>query len=292
MTVLIAGRPDDPPIAACLEALRSLGLPSVFADLSRPGTRVDGARVITSGCTLSHAGTTGVYLRSTGAHEPATAVALLDWAESAPGSTRVVNRWDGAATNLSKPLQSLHIARGGFRTPDTLLTTDPARARAFVQRHGRVIVKSTSAVRSIVRLVSPDEDLSKLVWCPTQFQAFVPGVEYRVHVVGERVFAHRIFSEAIDYRYGGGTLTPAALPSGVVRRCVDLSRRLGLELAGLDLRCSPEGHWYCFEVNTSPAWSCYDADGRIGRALARHLAGQENGRRRVGASGSRRTAPV
>ncbi|HSO69344.1 MAG TPA: hypothetical protein VLQ67_06855, partial [Arachnia sp.] len=161
----------------------------------------------------------------------------------------------------------------GFDVPTGLLTTDPEAARAFVARHGKVIVKSTSAVRSIVRLVSADEDFSAVEWCPTQFQAFVPGVEFRAHVLGEDVFAHRIESNAIDYRYGGAALIPDELPVDVARRCVALTRRLGLELAGLDLRVTPEGAWFCFEANTSPVWSAYDDQGDIARALARHLAG-------------------
>jgi len=41
--------------------------------------------------------------------------------------------------------------------------------------------------------------------CPTQFQLFIPGVDYRVHVVRERVIATGIESDVDDYRYAGGS---------------------------------------------------------------------------------------
>lgn len=274
VTAVVAGLTDDPPITAVVAALRALGLPVLFVDLGQPGVQVTKRSILTPEGPMHHSALTGFYLRGAGATCPSTAQMLRDWAEAAPPSTRVVNRWAGAATNLSKPLQAIHITRSGFDTPASLLTTDPQQAREFICRHGKVIVKSTSAVRSIVRLVSVDEDFSAVAWCPTQFQAHVPGVEYRVHVVGNQVFSHRVHSQAVDYRYGGGTVSVTLLPPEVEQRCVALTRQLGLELAGLDLRHTPDGRWVCFEANTSPAWTCYDAGGFIADALARHLSRQ------------------
>lgn len=274
MSLVIAGRPDDPPLAAAWRAVERAGLPGVFADLSGDGVAMAARRLTVDGRGVDGRALTGVYLRGHGARDPHLASAVRDWADLAPPSVRVVNRRGPSATNTSKPAQALAIRQAGFEVPTGLLTTDPVAARAFVSRHGRVIVKSTSAVRSIVRLVEAGEDFTAVQWCPTQFQAFVDGVEFRAHVVGGRVFAHRITSDAVDYRYGEAELTRDRLPDDVARRCVGLSRRLGLELAGLDLRCTPDGRWFCFEANTSPVWSAYDADGEIADALAHHLAGR------------------
>ncbi|MHA6523903.1 ATP-grasp domain-containing protein [Tessaracoccus sp. G1721] len=271
--ILIAGRPDDPPLAAAWAAVVRLGLPGAFADLTRDGVQLSGGSLHIAGTEVAPDAVSGCYLRAHGAADPLLAAGLRDWVELAPPSVRVVNRRAASASNFSKPAQALAIRAAGFEVPTGLLTTDPAAARAFVSRHGRVIVKSTSAVRSIVRLVAEDEDFAAVEWCPTQFQAFVDGVEFRAHVVGRRVFAHRITSDAVDYRYGEAELTRDELPDGVAGRCVALARSLGLELAGLDLRRTPDGRWCCFEANTSPVWSAYDADGEIAEALARHLAG-------------------
>jgi hypothetical protein len=173
----------------------------------------------------------------------------------------VVNRPSAMLSNSSKPYQCWHIGRHGFRIPETLLTTDPAAAAAFGKRHGAVIYKSISGNRSIVNtLVGDDaERLDDVRWCPTQFQERIEGQEFRVHVVGPDVFACRIVSDAVDYRYAGARYEPADVPRQVASRCVTLAEALGLKLAGVDLRRTPEGEWYCFEVNPSPAYSCYEA---------------------------------
>ena len=68
----------------------------------------------------------------------------------------VVNRPRASSTNGSKPLQQL-IAEHGFSVPRTLVTTVPEEARRFFDEcRGRVVYKSISHRRSIVRRVSAD----------------------------------------------------------------------------------------------------------------------------------------
>jgi RimK-like ATP-grasp domain len=201
--------------------------------------------------------------------------ALLAWTEVT--DALVVNRSSAMASNNSKPYQSLMIDAAGFSTPSTVLTNDVEELRDFASRHPRVIYKSASGIRSVVsRLNLLDEDrLSNLRWCPTQFQVFVPGVDYRVHVVNEETFACRVTSAAIDYRYGANegmipTLTAVRLPDDLNDRCVQLARSLGLPVAGIDLREAENGEMYCFEVNPSPGFSFFeDVTGQpIARAVA------------------------
>jgi glutathione synthase/RimK-type ligase-like ATP-grasp enzyme len=182
---------------------------------------------------------------------------LLTWADVT--SAFIVNRPSAMASNDSKPHQSLDALAVGFEVPATLLTTDPAAVRRFAAIHGGVIYKSISGVRSIVTLLAgADMDrLDDVTWCPTQFQAYVAGTDVRVHVLGDSVFACEIASDACDYRYGGYSIGPCHLPSEVSARCVVLARRLGLELAGIDLRRTPDDRWYCFEANPSPAFTCF-----------------------------------
>jgi glutathione synthase/RimK-type ligase-like ATP-grasp enzyme len=49
---------------------------------------------------------------------------------------------------------------------------------------------------------------------------------------------------------------------------------MGLNVAGIDLRCTPGGAWVCFEVNPSPAFVYYEkATGQpIAAAIAALLA--------------------
>ena len=93
-------------------------------------------------------------------------------------------------------------------------------------------------------------------------------------MVGQDVFATAVTSSATDYRYDGEAKWAATdLPNEYKERCVALSQALGLELAGIDLRITPLGEVYCFEVNPSPAFSVYeDQTGLpIADAIAKHL---------------------
>jgi hypothetical protein len=205
---------------------------------------------------------------------------LFRWMEITPAC--VVNRASAMGSNSSKPYQSQLIADVGFAVPETLVTSDPERARSFLAEHGRVIYKSISGSRSIVHeLTAPDlARLDDIRWCPVQFQAYVEGVDVRVHVIGDEVFATRVTSRVTDYRYagaGGGEparLEATTLDDVTAQRCLELTRRLGLEFSGLDLRVPHEGEVVCFEANPCPAYAYYEGHtGQpIAAAVGRHLA--------------------
>jgi hypothetical protein len=210
-------------------------------------------------------------------HALTLAETLSAWTELT--GALVVNRFSSMASNGSKPFQLELIRRQGFSVPETLVTTDPAEARAFYERHGRVIYKSVSSVRSIVSRLRPDEleRLAGVVHCPTQFQRYIPGRDHRVHVVGDEIFPCEIVCDATDYRYPGEEdvdLRACELPAEVEERCFRLAASMGLPVAGIDLRRSPEGEWFCLEVNPSPAFSYYQAHAKlpISGAIARLLA--------------------
>lgn len=206
---------------------------------------------------------------------------LVHWFEVAPG--RVVNRHEPMASNGSKPCQAQLIMRHGLRTPETLITNEPAEVLAFRSRHGRIVYKSISGVRSIVQELT-DDDLPRLDLiqaCPTQFQAFVPGRNVRVHTVGGRVFAIAIDTDTTDYRYAArdgdaAELSAIELPPALAQRCLDLAADLGLAFAGIDLKITPDWEVYCLEVNPSPAYSYYQSHtGQpIAAAVADYLAGR------------------
>lgn len=222
-----------------------------------------------------------VYVRSFGSGSIKTpkdrlrVTSLWEWTDSAP--MLVVNKRNGAHTNMSKPYQQRLIAQQGFSVPRTLITMLPEAARAFYDEcRERVIYKSISAERSIVKRLTVEDlpRLEKIQHCPVQLQELVPGIDVRVHTVGERVFASEILADRLDYRYvhrEGGTRTIRAveLSSELQARCVNLAKSLGLVMSGIDLRRTPGGEYYCFEVNTSPAFTFYEnyTGQRIGDAL-------------------------
>jgi glutathione synthase/RimK-type ligase-like ATP-grasp enzyme len=205
---------------------------------------------------------------------------LQQWLEIAP--IPVLNRVGPMGSNASKPYQAQLIACHGFRVPETLVTNDPDAVRDFLHRCGRLVYKSISGTRSIVRTLDSGDDprLDLLRHCPVQFQEFVEGVDVRVHTVGRDLFATEISSAATDYRYArkqvgsAAELSAVELSDDVRARCLALSEALRLPLSGIDLRIAPDDEVYCFEVNPSPGYSYYESNtGQpISRAIARNLA--------------------
>ena len=204
---------------------------------------------------------------------------LTRWLEISPA--RVVNRCVPMGSNSSKPYQTQIIREQGFRVPETLITNDPALVREFAALHGRVIYKSISAVRSIVQTLDANDfdRLEQIRWCPTQFQAFVDGTNLRVHTIGGEVYATAISTDATDYRYAArqcgdpADLREVDLSPELAQKCLALSRALGLEFAGIDLKVTPDDEVYCFEVNPCPAFSYYEknANQPISEGVARCL---------------------
>jgi glutathione synthase/RimK-type ligase-like ATP-grasp enzyme len=196
-------------------------------------------------------------------------------------SCPVANRIVGSLSNHSKPYQALLVRTVGLRTPHTLITSDPAAVQAFYEQYaGNVIFKSLSSIRSIVRRVE-ERDLKRLHYLRhgvAQFQAYVPGDNVRVHTVGEQIFATRIRSEAVDYRYAGRQgasieMESTTLPDHVAAACLRLADGLGLLIAGIDLKQTPDDEWYCFEINPVPHFGFYEqhTGQPISAALAKTL---------------------
>jgi hypothetical protein len=305
MLTLLWGLSNDPILSALAGHLAGLGGRAILLDQrnapeSAVHLEVDpavGGAITSGGQCIDLAEVTAVYPRPHDTRRiPAVARAgigsetwvralsfdqtLLTWLELTPAL--VVNRPSAMAANGSKPLQLMQIRRASFRTPETLVTTDPAAIAAFRRRHGEVIYKSVSGVRSKVARLREEhaERLADVAWCPTQFQRYVAGREYRVHVVADAVFACEVVSDADDYRYaerghGGVEILPATLPLDVAERCRRLAKAIGLPVTGIDLRHGTDGGWYCLEANPSPAFTYYEqATGQpIAAAVARLLAG-------------------
>jgi glutathione synthase/RimK-type ligase-like ATP-grasp enzyme len=283
--ILIWGVPNDRPVAAVRELLRRRHAAVVFLDQHdildcevtlSVGANVDG-QLRCKSAELDLAAITAAYLRPYDSRrlpeladapaEVAARVASFDdamlcWSEMT--LARVINRPSAMASNLSKPHQLALIHAQGFRVPETLVTTDVDELDAFWKRHVDIIYKSISGVRSIVSRLTPEHQarFDCLAHSPVQFQQWIPGSDVRVHVVGDEVYACDVGSSAVDYRYPQTEdecpqIRARILPRDVAERCIRLARSMNLELAGIDLRCTPEGEWHCFEVNASPAFTYY-----------------------------------
>lgn len=306
--IFLCGIPTEPSLALVVQQVQELGLPHVLfsqrraAELELAFQIIDGRPagwLALGGAAYRLEGFTGIYTRLMNHEllpevekEPADSPrrlhcqavhnVLTHWFEIAPG--RVLNRMAVVGSNVSKPYQAQIIRRYGFATPETLVTNDPALVREFLARHGRLIYKSISYIRSIVHTVEASdlERLGRIRWCPVQFQEYVEGLNVRVHVLDRQVFATAIHANTTDYRYAylngeEEELEPIELLAETVERCIALVRGLDLNFAGVDLKLAPDGRVFCLEVNPCPAFSYYECQSGqpIAQAVARYLAGRD-----------------
>jgi len=287
--ILLCGIPTEPPIRLVTEAAEECGCEYVMFNqrmaestdicLEIISGKVDGILKIGSS-KWSLRDFSGVYMRMMdyqdlpenkpsrqGIHNPEQVLhsALLhnvfnNWLEMA--DCRIMNKSSSMNSNMSKPFQAQFIIKAGFKTPNTLITNTPDEVRKFQKTNKKIIYKSISSERSIVKVLGDVKlnELNTVRHLPTQFQEYIPGENIRVHVAGSEIFATKILSDATDYRYANDEgfetdMVPFELPSEIEKKCKFLSKCLNLPLCGIDLKKKPEGDCYCFEVNPSTAYS-------------------------------------
>ncbi len=201
--------------------------------------------------------------------------ACLDavWFPAAPDTIR-------AAQNKLRQLQL--AAELGLTTPPTLVTNDPAAARAFWNEHGGQLV--TKMPSELFQLVLGDElaryteqvssahvhgaQLAAVRCCPTLFQKQVEKRrELRVTVVDDAVFVAFIYSQStrrtrIDWRrynHGATRYETGALPAEIARACITMTARLGLRHAAIDMIETPAGELVFLEINPGGQWGWIEA---------------------------------
>lgn len=297
--VLIVGLPNDPCVVSVIGALKRRGAPYVLwnqrnmlndCNFLLEDGRLDGFIFVDDNL-VEFSSITGIYnryaelemtpefrgLRSddpVALHAQSANWILRQWFEIA--TVPVLNRGSSNESNSTKAFQG-QLIRRYLPIPDTLVTNDINHARAFWDKHERVIYKSCSGERSIVTELDEQTLTARaqnLASCPVLFQQYIDGTDVRVHVVGAEIFATAVMSNSTDYRYDAKSSWAAVdLPGEIATACVNLSQALNLDLSGVDLRLTPSGDVYCFEVNPSPAFSVYEDATRqpIADAIAKHL---------------------
>jgi glutathione synthase/RimK-type ligase-like ATP-grasp enzyme len=313
--ILIISFPGDPHAERVLGHLRTAGQAVELLDLADLPTRatitLDYSSATAPRLHLGRgANGTGLDLDGTSAvwwRRPQTAdvssitdhdVQLFtagEWHEAISGLWQLLDRarWmndpvrDDVASR--KALQLRLAAEAGLRIPRTLMTSDPERARAFIDREGlgHTIFKTFSCTHAVWRetRLLREEDLEKLDavrLAPVIFQEYVPAdVDLRVTVVGERVFAAAIHSQTTDYpvdfrmSLGQAACAAADLPPEVDERIRRLMDRLGLVYGAIDMRRTPTGEHVFLEVNTAGEFLFVEerTGQPISQAIAAWLAG-------------------
>jgi hypothetical protein len=163
----------------------------------------------------------------------------------------------------------LDVARSaGLAIPPTLITNDPEEARRFIADHRAqgVIYKAFSATEQEwreTRLLRDAEEglLDHVRHAPVIFQEYVPaGVDLRVTIVGDAMFAAAIHSQETSYRVdfridmNAARVVPFELPDDAREGLSRLMRCLGLQYGAVDMRQTPDGDVVFLEINPAGQW--------------------------------------
>jgi hypothetical protein len=159
----------------------------------------------------------------------------------------------------------------GFALPATLLTNSPDAFLGFYRQQNADVISKLAGGRSFMlgfgeQFMRYTEGVSRrdagyadsVRYTPVLFQSYVPKkVELRVTVVGQRVFAAEIHSQASHhtrhdwrrYDFSQTVYRPHGLPQDVERRCVQLVERLGLCFGAIDMILTPDDEYVFLEIN-------------------------------------------
>lgn len=219
---------------------------------------------------------------------PETAFALSETAQAVGGMLDAlpctwVNPRAADEASHRKPYPLSVARRLGIPVPRTLVTNRPEDARAFVERIGlgQVVFKSLLASwdwRETRLVLAEDlERLDSVRHAPVIFQEYVPGVDLRVTVMGEQVFAAEIDATATSYPVdmrvvvGEAAVRPVRLPTEVHDGLLTLMKRLDLVYGAIDLRRDADGRHVFLEVNPAGLWLF--AEQRTGLPITAAVAG-------------------
>jgi glutathione synthase/RimK-type ligase-like ATP-grasp enzyme len=193
--------------------------------------------------------------------------------ESVINSLSAVSRWrwvneprrDSVATR--KPTQLSVARRIGLKIPRTVITNDPDAAKSFYEKcGGRTVYKSLSPAlnleegKLLFTNLLTDEKLAQIdliQHTPGIFQELIEkDYEIRLTVVGERMFAAKIYSQEnerskIDCRLAALDLKHEAvdLPADICAKVSAFMAEFGLVYSCLDFIVTPGGEHIFFENN-------------------------------------------
>jgi len=193
----------------------------------------------------------------------------------------------------SHKLRQLVIARQiGFLIPETLVTNSHDDFSQFYRTHsGKVIYKTLSfpfvqshddhfTATYTTRVNKDDVTAESLRPAPCLFQRELSkDYELRVVVVGDEVFAIKIFSQEnvkseVDWRasIADGNLRQeiTELEGETKRKCVAITKELGLVFSAIDLVVEKDGSVVFLEANPNGNWHWMDAG--FGLPIAKAIA--------------------
>jgi ATP-grasp ribosomal peptide maturase len=195
-----------------------------------------------------------------------------------------------------KPVQLAEASRVGLSVPETIITNDPEKAKAFAEEVGEIIYKpmspailpqgSAQGSMLYASVVTP-ADLAASDGIASTAHMFQQRVKHdyaiRLTVIDENMFAVAIHAHshtaALDWRSDYNALTYEVIqtPPDVRHRISKLMKVLQLRFGAFDFLCDPDHGWIFLEVNPNGQWAWIEqATGLpISSAIADALTVQE-----------------
>lgn len=170
-----------------------------------------------------------------------------------------------------KALQFAEATKAGLKTPNTLISNDPARAAAFVDALG----DTECAIKPLIALGVSDEHgyrlpltttlpagyaLDSVALAPNIFQPYVDkAFELRCVVMGDRIFCAKMNSQAseitrTDWRAGDPEHEIFSLPDRVEASIHRLMDSFGINFASIDMIVTPSGEFVFLDLNPNGQW--------------------------------------
>ncbi|MDG2348354.1 MAG: hypothetical protein P8L77_02700 [Gammaproteobacteria bacterium] len=258
--ILVLGQCSDQVIGAFMHHCVKHSVDFAFVDLNQLGKSIDMDELywfFPGQSPVSHSDITGVYNRfldwpKQNKYQMDRLLSLFDWLDHR--YENVINRPKDTMSNLSKPYQ-LDIASQFFSwsIPKTNIIMNTQ-----IKIKSPFICKSISSERSIVNQVYRQEE--KAFYEPALLQAYIPGLNIRVHACDDVIVAVGIQSDAVDYRYSRfeNDIFMYHLPGQVEKDILALNRTLGLRFSGVDLIYHNK-KYYFLEANPSPGYAYFES---------------------------------
>ena len=170
-----------------------------------------------------------------------------------------------------KALQLAEASKAGLKTPDTLISNQPASAAAFVDQLGETVCAikplHTSGVSDeegyrlpLTTILPRGHPLDSVALAPNIFQPYIhKAAELRCVVIGDRIFSAKINSQdndktRTDWRAGECTHEHFPLPAQIEASIRGLMEGFGINFASLDMIVTPEGDYVFLELNPNGQW--------------------------------------
>jgi glutathione synthase/RimK-type ligase-like ATP-grasp enzyme len=186
-----------------------------------------------------------------------------------------------------KALQLAEASKAGLKTPQTLISNDPAQVAAFVESLGNTecalkplygigVTDERGYHLPLTTTLPPGHALDSVAIAPTIYQPYVEKeAELRCVVIGEKIFTAKILSQddektRKDWRGAKRKHEIFTLPEHVAAAIRRLMRSFGINFASIDMILTPEGEFVFLELNPNGQWLWLELE--LGLPLAATMA--------------------